>query len=78
VAKALWARVRSESGSGRRRPSEHVRDHRCGVPRIDSQIVDQAPWLPLVNPKVVDVLSKRVGNYQYNPSGVLIDQLWVR
>src|SRR5262249_36538576 len=31
--------------------------------RIDRQTVDQAPWLPLVNPKVVDVLSKRVGNY---------------
>jgi YVTN family beta-propeller protein len=48
--------------------------------RIDRKTVDQAPWVPLVNPKVVDVLSKRVGNYQYNPSGVgmLIDQLWVR
>jgi hypothetical protein len=33
----------------------------------------------LVNPKVVDVLSKRVGNYQYSPPlGMLIDQLWVR
>ena len=34
---------------------------------IDRQTVDQAPWVPLVNPKVVDVLSKRVGNYQYSP-----------
>ena len=33
------------------------------------QTVDQAPWVPLVNPKVVDVLSKRVGNYQYSPVG---------
>ena len=48
--------------------------------RIDRQTVDQAPWVPLVNPKAVDVLSKRVGNYQYSPagSGMLIDQLWVR
>jgi len=47
--------------------------------RIDRQTVDQAPWVPLVNPKVVDVLSKRVGNYQYSPQlGVLFDQLWVR
>jgi peptide/nickel transport system substrate-binding protein len=47
--------------------------------RIDRQTVDQAPWVPLVNPKVVDVLSKRVGNYQYGPQwGMLIDQLWVR
>jgi hypothetical protein len=36
--------------------------------------------VPLVNPKVIDVLSKRVGNYQYSPSGLgmLLDQLWVR
>jgi peptide/nickel transport system substrate-binding protein len=48
--------------------------------RIDRQTVDQAPWVPLVNPKTVDVLSKRVGNYQYSPAGLgmLIDQLWVR
>jgi YVTN family beta-propeller protein len=48
--------------------------------RIDRQTVDQAPWVPLVNPKLVDVLSKRVGNYQYSPAGLgmLIDQLWVR
>ena len=48
--------------------------------RIDRQTVDQAPWLPLVNPKVVDVLSQRVGNYQYSPRGlgVLLDQLWVQ
>lgn len=48
--------------------------------RVDRETVDQAPWVPLVNPKVVDVVSKRVGNYQYNASGVgmLIDQLWVR
>jgi len=46
---------------------------------VDRQTVDQAPWVPLVNPKAVDVLSKRVGNYQYSPPlGMLIDQLWVR
>jgi len=48
--------------------------------RVDRQTVDQAPWVPLVNPKSVDVLAKRVGNYQYSPAGLgmLIDQLWVR
>jgi peptide/nickel transport system substrate-binding protein len=48
--------------------------------RFDRQIVDQAPWVPLANPKTVDVLSKRVGNYQYSPTGLrlLLDQLWVR
>ena len=47
--------------------------------RVDRQTVGQAPWVPLVNPKVIDVVSKRVGNYQYSPNGgVLFDQLWVK
>ncbi len=47
--------------------------------RVDRQTVDRAPWVPLFNPKIVDFLSKRVGNYQYNLVwGMLIDQLWVR
>jgi YVTN family beta-propeller protein len=47
--------------------------------QVDHEMVDQAPWLPLTNPKVIDFISRRVGNYQYNPVwGVLIDQLWVR
>jgi hypothetical protein len=33
----------------------------------------------MVNPASVEVVSKRVGNYQYNPQyGSLLDQLWVR
>jgi YVTN family beta-propeller protein len=47
--------------------------------RIDRAIVDRAPVVPLVTLKEVDIVSRRVGNYQYNPQwGVLIDQLWVR
>lgn len=48
--------------------------------RIDREVVDQAPLVPLVVWKIVDVLSRRVGNYQYSGQGqgVLIDQLWVR
>jgi YVTN family beta-propeller protein len=48
--------------------------------RIDREVVDQAPLVPLIVWNVVDVLSKRVGNYQYSGQGqgVLIDQLWVR
>jgi len=48
--------------------------------RVDRLIVNQAPWVPLANRKVIDVLSRRVGNYQYSPAGLgmLIDQLWVR
>ena len=47
--------------------------------QIDRKMVDQAPWLPLVTPTVIDFVSHRVGNYQYNPVwGMLIDQPWVR
>jgi peptide/nickel transport system substrate-binding protein len=47
--------------------------------RAERRIVDAAPVLPLDNPKTVDVVSRRVGNYQFNPQiGVLLDQLWVR
>jgi peptide/nickel transport system substrate-binding protein len=47
--------------------------------RIENELVDLAPWVPLVTPWSGDLVSKRVGNYQYNPAGrVLDDQLWVR
>jgi YVTN family beta-propeller protein len=47
--------------------------------RAERDTVDQAPWVPLVSPKIVDVLSKRTGNFQFNPMWqMLIDQLWVR
>jgi peptide/nickel transport system substrate-binding protein len=46
--------------------------------RAEQRIVDQAPVLPLDNPKNVDFVSRRVANYQYNPQwGVLLDQLWL-
>jgi peptide/nickel transport system substrate-binding protein len=47
--------------------------------RIDRELVDDAPLVPLVNPKQVDFVSRRVGDYQYSPQwGVLLDRLWVR
>jgi ABC-type transport system substrate-binding protein/DNA-binding SARP family transcriptional activator/streptogramin lyase len=47
--------------------------------RIDHQIVNQAPWVPIYNPRSLVVLSTRVGNYQFDPYwSLLIDQLWVR
>jgi peptide/nickel transport system substrate-binding protein len=46
---------------------------------IDHDITDQAPWVFLGNRRKVDFVSRRVGNYQYNPQwGALIDQMWVR
>ena len=47
--------------------------------QVDHRIVDAAPWIPLVTPTWVDVLSKRVHNYQRSPFlGVFFDQMWVR
>jgi peptide/nickel transport system substrate-binding protein len=47
--------------------------------RIDHEIVGQAPWVPVYNPRSLVMLSTRVGNYQFDPYlPVLIDQLWVR
>ena len=41
--------------------------------------MNEAPWVPLYNPRDVTVLSSRVGNYQFHPYwDLLIDQLWVR
>jgi len=46
--------------------------------QIDRQITWKAPWVPYANGVVLEVVSSRVGNYQYNPQwGTLLDQLWV-
>jgi YVTN family beta-propeller protein len=47
--------------------------------RLDRQLTNRAVWLPTVTPSETDLVSSRVGNYQYNPVwGLLVDQLWVR
>ena len=46
---------------------------------VDHAVVDEAPWIPLANPEVIDFVSRRVGDYQYNPQfGELTDLLWVQ
>ena len=46
---------------------------------VDHEIVDQAPWVPLYNPRDLTVLSARTGNYQFHPYwNLLLDQLWIR
>jgi ABC-type transport system substrate-binding protein len=46
---------------------------------IERRIVDLAPWVSVVNPVSLDVISARVGNYQRHPQwGLLVDQLWVK
>lgn len=47
--------------------------------QIDRLLVDEAPAVPLYTLRQADFVSKRVGNYVFNPEfGVLLDQLWVR
>jgi YVTN family beta-propeller protein len=45
---------------------------------VDRQIVDEAPMIGLLVPQGVELVSKRVRNYQRNPVwGVILSQLWV-
>jgi len=47
--------------------------------RVDRELADRAPWVPVYNLRTVTVLGPRVGNYKYHPFwNVLLDQLWVR
>lgn len=46
---------------------------------VDRAITDRAPWVFLVNPIDIDIVSERLGNYQYNAQwGILLAQVWVR
>lgn len=67
LRQALAAQARSPNAAGSRWAS------------IDREIVDQAPWVPLYNPRALVMVAARVGNYQFHPLWeLLIDQLWVR
>jgi peptide/nickel transport system substrate-binding protein len=45
---------------------------------VDRHIVDQAPAISLLVPQGIDLVSKRVSNYQHHPVwGVVLSQLWV-
>lgn len=47
--------------------------------QIDRELVRRAVAVPLFTTQSVTLLSKRAGNYEFNPQwGVLLDQLWVR
>ncbi|MPY57952.1 ABC transporter substrate-binding protein [Streptomyces spongiae] len=46
---------------------------------IDQDIMKQSPVVPLINPKIIDFTSKRVGNYQFSKQFyMLVGQLWVK
>ena len=47
--------------------------------KVDRDTTDAAPWVAYLNPGKLELLSSRVGNYEYSPQwGTLFDQLWVR
>ena len=47
--------------------------------QVDRRLTDLAVWLPLFNPKQIDLVSKRVGNYRWSPQLHLMPSLlWVR
>jgi ABC-type transport system substrate-binding protein/DNA-binding SARP family transcriptional activator/streptogramin lyase len=47
--------------------------------RVDRELADEAPLVPLFNTRDLVLLSGRVGNYEYHPFwNILLDQLWVR
>jgi hypothetical protein len=46
---------------------------------IDRRLTDAAAWVPTVSVRDVELTSRRLRNYQYNPVwGFLADQSWVR
>jgi len=45
---------------------------------IDHQLTDNAAWVPTVDEPQIDLVSKRLHNYEYNPVwGFLADQAWL-
>lgn len=46
---------------------------------VDRQLTDSAVWVPTVTYPEIELTSRRLHNYQYNPIwGFLADQSWVR
>ena len=47
--------------------------------KIDKEITDAAPAAALIQPKRVDVVSSRVGNFMFTDSfHMLLSQAWVK
>ena len=47
--------------------------------QVDRRVTDFAVWLPLFNPKHIDLVSARVGNYGWSPQlHMMLSRLWVK
>ena len=67
-------RPREDAADGRPRAGA-----RFSGARSTATLTDAAPWVAYLNPGELELLSSRVGNYEYSPQwGTLLDQLWVR
>jgi peptide/nickel transport system substrate-binding protein len=60
----------------------HVQDPAAATvlwQQVEHAILADAPVVPMYNRRNVDFVSKRVGNYQYNPQwSLLLAQVWVK
>jgi peptide/nickel transport system substrate-binding protein len=47
--------------------------------RVDHELTDEAYWVPTVDPRLVELVSPRLHNYEFSPVwGFIADQAWVR
>jgi peptide/nickel transport system substrate-binding protein len=65
--------ARAQALQAERSPSE------AAWARVDRRLVDAAAAVPLTNMKSADLVSRRVGNFQFSAYPIVrLDQLWVR
>lgn len=73
--KGVDARMQTALKTGQ--TDQKAADQQWGT--IDQDIMKQSPVVPLINPKIIDFTSKRVGNYQFSKQFyMLVGQLWVK
>jgi len=73
--KGIDARMKAALKTGQ--TDQKSADQQWGT--IDQDIMKQSPVVPVINPKIIDFTSKRVGNYQFSKQFyMLVGQLWVK
>jgi peptide/nickel transport system substrate-binding protein len=72
--KNIQSQINQAEVAGTTNPSEAARLWT----QIDREDTNAAPWVDMFNPKQIDVLSKNVHGYKWNPVwNIMIDQLWL-
>jgi hypothetical protein len=44
---------------------------------VDRQLTNNAIWAPTISDREVDLVSRHLHNYEYNPVGIPHDQSWL-